>query len=174
MLSPAEWLAGLLASLPNSGPEGAAASNYIATRGVQLSLHRQTTGARWRPGRRIELNPVYLQTPAETTYAISLVIHEVRHLEQGILVALSVYGELEAWHLQFGFLRSRLGHYHEDSDKDRLIADLMDLPTEMNRASLARARKLMREYAGPKYRVDLLPLFPLTHEIRWHFTRRDP
>lgn len=168
-----DWLAGLLASLDRFGPEALAASRYIRERNVDISVHAQSTGARWRPGRRIELNPAYLGDGARELYLVSLVIHEVRHLQQGILVALSVYGELDAWQAQFGFIRSQTGRNHDPSGRDLILEELMALPLRLNREALGRARQLMRDYAGPRYRIDLLPLFPVPNEILWLATGRD-
>jgi hypothetical protein len=50
----------------------------------------------------------------------------------------------------------------------------MSLPLGWDRAVLARARSLMQEFAGVKYRVDLLPLYPLHLEVVWAITRRQP
>lgn len=167
-------LPALLSRLETFGPEAEAAVAYIRGRNVLLSFHAQATGARWRPGRRIELNPAYLPGAAQEPYLASLVIHEVRHLQQGGLVALSVYGELEAWQLQFGFIHGRTGRYHDRAEKDRILGELMRVPLLLKRAPLKVARRLMREYAGPRYRIDLLPLFPMGREILWRLTGREP
>ncbi len=164
------WLAGLLRNLENSGDEAAAAAEYIRQHRVRISVHDQPTGARWTIGRRIEINPRYARLSPDEPYALSLVIHEVLHLEQGILTALSVYGELQAWKLQFGYLKRALGAYQSDAAREPIIAELMQLSPERDRAVLQRARKLMRTYAGPKYRVDLLPLYPLPAEVQYQFT----
>ncbi len=168
-----DWLARLVTSLQRSGPEAEAALGYIREQGVRLSVRRQATGARWRPGKRVELNPAYLQAGVDDTYAVSLVIHEVRHLQQGFITALSVYGELDAWQLQFGFIRSRTGRFHDSPGKDHVITQLMAIPLRWNRSDLEHARKLMRAYSGPKYRVDLLPLYPLAREILSLLSGRD-
>ena len=38
------------------------------------------------------------------------------------------------------------------------------------REHLKRARVLMQQFAGKKYRIDLYPLFPLGREIRFRLT----
>ncbi len=174
MASQSDRLARLVASLETFGPEAEAASRYIQARGVRISFHQQSTGARWRLGRRVELNPAYLHGASQDLYLTSLILHEVKHLQQGVVVALSVYGELEAWRLQFGFLHDHTGRYHEDPEKDRILADILSLPLSLQRQPLNRARILMRDYAGPRYRVDLLPLFPIGHEILWLLLRQQP
>ncbi len=171
MHSKSDWLANLLASLQRAGPEGEAAARYIRQKHVRLGVHTQPTGARWRLGNRIDLHPRYLDDAAQAAYPLSLVIHEVRHLQQGPLEALSVHGELEAWQVQFAFIRRRTGRYHDLPEKDRTIGQIMSLALSWDRSVLGNARRLMREYAGPKYRVDLLPLFPIQREIVWALTR---
>ncbi len=168
------WLTKLLESMRRSGPGAEAAASYIHEHGVHLGLHKQPTGARWRPGPRIDLHPRYASGPPDAAYPISLVIHEVEHLRQGMLIALSVYGELAAWHAQFAFIRHRTGLFSESAQKDRQIQQLMMLPVAFDRTVLAAARHLMREYAGPTYRVDLLPLYPLPREIAWALFRTKP
>lgn len=168
------WLAELLENMGRSGPAAEAAASYINEYGVRVGMHDQPTGARWRPGRRIDLHPRYASGPPDATYPISLVIHEVVHLQQGMLTALSVYGELAAWQTQFAFIQHRTGRFHEDPQRDRKIEGLMLLPLGWDRTVLAAGRRLMREYAGPAYRVDLLPLYPLPREIAWALAHTKP
>ena len=47
---------------------------------------------------------------------------------------------------------------------DATIAELTSL-SPYDRAHLKRARVLMQSFAGKKYRIDLLPLYPLLAEI---------
>src|SRR5512143_2475314 len=97
------WADELLHHLEHFGPEAAAALEYIRRHRIKLGLHDQPTGARWTVRRRIDLHPRFAAGAAEDPSAVSLLIHEVRHLQQGPLTALSVYGEMEAWQLQFKF-----------------------------------------------------------------------
>ena len=93
---------------------------------------------------------------------LTLLIHEVKHLQQGLFRALSVYGELEAWQLQF-----RLYHQLTGKPMHPAIAEMISLPLEYDRTVLCRARDLMQAYAGKGYRSDLLPLFPWGKEIKY-------
>lgn len=170
----AAWTAQLLRSMENFGPEAEVALRYIHERGTRIGVHEQPTGARWTVDRRIEVHPRYTQLPPADPYAASLIIHEVRHLQQGMLTALSVYGEREAWQLQFHFLHAQLGRYHEDSRRDAVVRELMSLPLGWDRAVLERARGLMQDYAGMRYRVDLLTLYPLPREILFRVTHHQP
>lgn len=147
----------LLARLDETGTEGAAAQKFIANRRVRVSLRKQPTGARWTPFGHIELNPSQMK---DEPYALSLIVHEVRHLKQGIFHALSVQGELEAWQEQFAYLKAQTGKYTNSSSHEALIEELMTLSPD-DRADLLRARALMQKYAGKKYRINWLPIFPL-------------
>ena len=95
-------------------------------------------------------------------------------MQQGPWVALSVYGELEAWQLQFRFLKSVTGHYHVNTHHEKVLGELMSLPLNWQRSVLENARSLMQAHAGKIYRVDLLPLYPLPDEIRFRISRRQP
>jgi len=74
---------------------------------------------------------------------LTLLIHEVKHLQQGIFLALSVYGELEAWQLQF-----RLYHALTHAPMHPAIAELMTLPLEFDREIMKKAVTLMQAEAG--------------------------
>ncbi len=166
------WLNEALAQLEHYGPEARAALDYMRRHRTRLGVHQQPTGARWTVDRRIELHPRYLQSAPHDPYAISLIIHEVRHLQQGPLVALSVYGELEAWQLQFAFLKGILGYFHSDPHRNEMIEELMSQPLGPDRNVLQHARELIQGYAGKQYRIDLLPLYPLHREIAFHLRMR--
>jgi hypothetical protein len=105
-------------------------------------------------------------TPLDDLRIQTLIIHEVRHLQQGIATALSVYGELDAWQLEFRVYHRLKGKYPHPA-----IAELMTLPLELDRDLLKKAATLMQAYAGKGYRVDLLPLFPIGREIRYRIFR---
>lgn len=173
MLDRSLWLEQLLAHLSRCGSEGQAALNYLMDHRVKVSLHNQPTAARWTLTGRLELHPRYADGSPDAAYPLSLIIHEVKHLQQGFFTALSVYGELEAWQLQFSFLKSFTGTYHPDLRRNEIIQALMSLPLNGNRGALRQARQLMQAYAGKQYRVDLLPLYPLQKEIAFILTQRE-
>lgn len=164
----------MLKSLDQSGPTGHAAATYALDHAIQIGFRRQSAGARWTPWNRIDIHPRYAEGPADSPYALSLVVHELRHLQQGWMTALSVYGELDAWQCQFGFLES-LGHRHlGEADRNGIIVKLMSLSLDWDRPALGTARALMRAYAGKTYRVDLLPLYPLHWELLYRIAGRLP
>ena len=147
----------LIARLEETGPEGRAARDYLRARRIRVGLRPQSSGARWTPFGNIEMNPTQM---ANEAYALSLLVHEVRHLKQGKIRALSVLGELEAWQEQFAYLKTLTGKYSSSPRHQAMIEEMMTLSLD-SRSDLDRARQLMREFAGPKYHIYWLPLFPL-------------
>src|SRR5512140_3239534 len=168
------WVEQLLAGLEHSGPEASAALTYIHEHRIRVGVHAQPTGARWTVRRHIDVSPHFVEGAPDDALALSLVIHEVRHLQQGPLVALSVYGEMEAWQLQFRFVKTVTGRYAADPRSAQLLDEIVQQPLGWDRAVLQKVRGLMREYAGPRYRIDLLPLYPMPYEMAYRLTGRQP
>jgi hypothetical protein len=164
------WLDQLLDNLDRSGPEGHAARRFLADQRIRVDLRHQPTGARWTVTRRIQLHPRCAEGAPNAPYPLSLIIHEIRHLRQRWIAALSVQGELQAWQAQFAFFRSLTGRYHELAYREGIIRDLMSLSCSADRQALSQARDLMRAYAGKSYRIDLLPFYPLHNEILFLLT----
>ena len=167
MMLHSAWVDQSLNNLDQCGTEGRSALDFIRARRVNISFCDQPTAARWTLSGHIQLHPRYADGDPDAAYPLSLIIHEVKHLQQGFFTALSVYGELEAWQLQFSFLKTFTGKYHDNPRYDSVIRKLMSLPLNTNRDVLRKAQQLMKDYAGKKYRIDLLPLFPLIFEIKF-------
>ena len=167
------WKENLLEAVSNVGEEGRAAVEFLRARGVRLGfrLVRPNVGAFWTVFGNIRLNSQYYSqdTPLDDLRIKTLIIHEARHLQQGFLTALSVYGELDAWQLEFRIYHRIKGIYPHPA-----IEELMNLPLEYDRTVLKKAASLMQAYAGRGYRVDLLPLFPLDREIRYWLSKFRP
>jgi hypothetical protein len=165
------WKDNLLDAVAQLGEEGRTAVEFIRTRQTKIGFKkvRPNVGAFWTPLGNINLNSRYYtyETPFDELRIKTLIIHEARHLQQGLVVALSVYGELDAWQLEFGIYYRIKGKYPHAA-----IAEIMKLPLGYDRAVLKEAACLMQTYAGKGYRVDLLPLFPLPREIRYWVTRQ--
>lgn len=167
------WIRSLLDALDASGAEGALAAEYLRAHRTRMGFRRvrPQVGAFWTPWKSIGFNLTHFtrETPFDDPRLLTLVIHEVRHLQQGLLTALSVYGELDAWQLQFSEYKRMTGRLSHPA-----LIELLDLPLGWDRAVLRRARKLMQSYAGRGYRVDLLPLYPMPREIAYLLSRRPP
>jgi hypothetical protein len=165
------WKENLLNAVTELGEEGRTAVEFLRSRKTKIGFRqvRPSVGAFWTVFGNINLNSRYYtyETPFDELRIKTLIIHEARHLQQGLITALSVYGELDAWQLEFGIYHRIKGNYPHAA-----IAELMELPLEYDRAVLRKASWLMQTYAGKGYRVDLLPLFPLPREIKYWMTRR--
>lgn len=164
------WVDMLLDRICDVGEEGEAAMRYIRSSRTRIGFKkvRPNVGAFWTVLGNINLNSHYYNynTPLDDLRIKTLIIHEVRHLQQGIATALSVYGELDAWQLEFRIYHRFKGQYPHPA-----IGELMTLPLELDRVVLKKAAALMQDYAGKGYRIDLLPLFPLGREIRYRVFR---
>jgi hypothetical protein len=165
------WKENLLEAVTALGEEGRLAVEFLRTRRTKIGFRRarRNIGAFWTVFGNIRLNSQYYtyETPLDDLRIKTLIIHEARHLQQGIITALSVYGELDAWQLEFGIYYRIKGEYPHPA-----IAELMNLPLQYDRAALKKAAQLMQTYAGKGYRVDLLPLFPLNKEIKYQMSGR--
>lgn len=163
------WLENLLARLPSTGEAGEAALRYLSERRTRVRIRKQSSsGARWTLFGNIELNTSYAEGTNDA-YALSLLVHEVHHLKQGWHLALSVQGELEAWQVQFAYLKSLTQKYSPYPQHEATITELMSL-SPSSREHLKHARVLMPRFAGKKYRIDLYPLYPLGREIQFRLT----
>jgi hypothetical protein len=165
------WITSLLDAVAQVGDEGRSACDFIRVRKTKIGFKqvRPSVGAFWTVFGNIRLNSHYYNydTPLDDLRIKTLIIHEARHLQQGIITALSVYGELDAWQLEFGIYHRIKGNYPHPA-----IAELMTLPLKYDRAVLKKAATLMQTYAGKGYRVDLLPLYPLGKEIKYWIFRQ--
>ncbi|HEY3313389.1 MAG TPA: hypothetical protein VGK00_17235 [Anaerolineales bacterium] len=156
--------------LKNLAEVDESAAKFIRDQRVSIGFWKQGahTSAIWAPGKRIFFNPRYysLKTDPRDPLVHSILIHEVRHLQQGIFTALSVYGELDAWQLGFKVYHEMTGYpYHPK------LVELMSLSLILDRDVLRRAQVLMQGYAGKSYRADLLPLYPWGLELKFRLGR---
>lgn len=165
------WMEGLLEAVTQIGEEGRLAADLVRARRTKIGFRkaRPSIGAYWTLFGNIRLNSKYYtyETPFDDLRIKTLIIHEARHLQQGIMTALSVYGELDAWQLEFGIYHRIRGQYPHAA-----IAELVTLPLEYDRSVLKKAASLMQAYAGKGYRVDLLPLFPWDRELKYWMRRQ--
>jgi len=160
-----KWLDDLMNAVADLGEEGRISVEFLRTHGTKIGFMkvRRNIGAFWTLFGNIRLNSRYYNydTPLDDLKLRTLIIHEAYHLQQGFFKAFSVYGELEAWQLEFGIAHRFTGKYPR-----KAIADLMQLPLKYDRVVLKRAVELMQEYAGKGYHADLLPLYPLGREFK--------
>jgi hypothetical protein len=164
------WKSAVLEALSNVDND---AVSFIHARrvSIQFGMQGTHTHAIWRPGNRIYLNSTYFspETDPHDPLVQSVLVHEVRHLQQGFFKALSVYGEMDAWQLGFRVLHQLTGQpFHPK------LVELMSLPLCLDRDVLHRAQLLMQVYAGKHYRADLLPLYPWGLEIKYRLGYKPP
>jgi len=161
----------LLLQLANHGSVAAATGKYLQDKKVYFKFRKQKySAAAWTLAGNIHINN-QIDLPMGSSpdpYLLSLVIHETRHLQQGILKALSVYGELDAWQVGFKFYKEWSG-----SALHPVLEEILCLPLNWTRSDLKNAATLMKKYS-PGYKIDLLPLYPLPAEIFWRLTRKTP
>ena len=167
------WMNGLLENLSRFGDEGHTTAEYIRDHRTKIAFkhNKPSIGAWWTIFRNINLNSLYYSydKSLKNTRVFTLIIHEVRHLQQGLITALSVYGELDAWQLEWNLYHRIHGKYPRPA-----IEELMSLSLGWDRIVLRRAVKLMQAYATKDYRADLLPLYPLWKEISYLLFRKVP
>jgi hypothetical protein len=165
------WVENLLSAVAQMGEEGCLAVEFLRARGTKIGFQqaRPNIGAFWTVFGNIRFNSHYYncETALDDLRIKTLIIHEARHLQQGFFTALSVYGELDAWQLEFGIYHRVKGNYPHPA-----IAELMALPLKYDRDVLRNAVTLMQAYAGKGYRADLLPLYPLGRELKYWITRK--
>jgi hypothetical protein len=160
-----DWEMDLFSRLQKSGDIGKKSVDFISSKNLKLSFGAQYTGAKWTLKGMLIGPPEIIINSAQTkgtkegrdTWSISLIAHEAKHYQQGLLVALSVYGELEAWQLQMRVLRD-LG----DPPKHPALLAIEKLKLSHDPQVLREAAQLMREFS-PAYRIDLLPLNPIIY-----------
>lgn len=166
-----EWTEKYFEKVAQSSSEGREAVEYVRTRKIKVGMRRarKSVGAFWTLEGRFFLNSVHhtQDSVLENPRAWTLFVHEVRHLQQGMLTALSIYGELDAWQVEFNLYKRLTGKtLHEN------LEGLLSLPLNMNRDNLQHARRLMMQYAGKNYGANWLPLYPIHKEIKYWVTRR--
>ena len=166
-----EWLEKYFEKVAQSSAEGRDAVEYVRSRKIKVGMRRarKNVGAFWTFPGNFFLNSIHYtkESILENPRAWTLFVHEVRHLQQGILTALSIYGELDAWQVEFKLYKKLTGKL-----LPTVLEELTSLPLTMDRNILQHARKLMTQYAGKGYLANLLPLYPIHKEIKYWVTRR--
>ena len=167
-----DWREQFLEKVSKCSVEGKEAVEYIRAHKTHIGIKRarKSVGAFWTLQKSAHLNSLYYSPESSLVDpgAWTLLIHEVRHLQQGYLMALSIYGELDAWQYQL-----RLYKKITTKQLHPVQEELLSLPLNTDRENLHRARLLMIKSAGKSYGAGLLPLYPIHHEIRYWLTGRN-
>lgn len=151
------WRQTALDSLARGGPVCRHAARYIREHNVEIGFARQSTGARWTLSGKIELNPECYppETNPANPYLLGAIVHEATHLEQGVALALTVWGEVGGWRADYNAvaeLHAPIQNVHWQA-----VAATPEPPTD---DELRQARREMLKAAGWRYLVWLLPLRP--------------
>jgi hypothetical protein len=166
-----EWKEKFIEAVADSCDEGREAADYIRAHKTHVGIKhaRKSVGAFWTLTRSAHLNAKHYtwESSLSNPHAWTLLIHEVRHLQQGMLTAFSIYGELDAWQYQFQVLKKIT-----DKTLSPQAEEILSLPLNMERENLEHARKLMTKMAGKSYGANLLPLYPIHKEIKYWVMRR--
>jgi hypothetical protein len=170
-MSGSDWLELYFQKVSESSEEGAEAVRFVREKKIRVGLRRarRSVGAFWTWTRSFYLNKVYYtaESALENPRAWTLFVHEVRHLQQGILTAMSIYGELDAWQYEFRLFKKITGKQLKPE-----LEELLLLPLNSDRATLSHARRLMTKFAGFWYGAWILPLYPIHKELVYWVTRK--
>ncbi|HIE24449.1 MAG TPA: hypothetical protein EYP74_00445 [Anaerolineales bacterium] len=166
------WEEAILKKLVDTGDVGSESVEYIRRHKVKISFGEfsKSTGAKWFLFQRIALNMRYfsMNTDLDDPALLSLLVHEVHHLKQGVFLALSVYGELDAWQVGYRFYKEI-----RPVQLAPVLEEILTLPLNWERDNLRYAAKLMQDYAGKGYHINWLPLYPFYKELRYWLTRQE-
>lgn len=166
-----EWLERYFEKVSASSEEGSAAVRFVRENRIRVGLRRarRSVGAFWTLTRSFYLNTLHytMESALDNPRALTLFVHEARHLQQGVLTAMSIYGELDAWQVEFRLYKKLTGKTLKPE-----LEDLLALPLDFDRSALKQARRLMTSFAGFWYGAWFLPLYPIHKEIRYWITRK--
>ena len=166
-----EWLEQYFQKVTESSEEGAEAVRFVRQNNIQVRLKRarRSVAAFWMLGNVFYLNKVHFtrESALENPRAWTLFVHEVRHLQQGKITAMSIYGELDAWQYEFRLFKKLTGKVLKPE-----LEELIALPLSFDRATLKHAQRLMTKFAGFWYGAWILPLYPIHKEILFWVTRK--
>lgn len=166
-----DWLEKYFEKVAQSSVEGRDAVEYVRTEKIRVGIKpaKKSIGAFWTLNRKFFLNSVHYtrESVLENPRAWTIFVHEVRHLQQGALTALSIYGELDAWQVEFNLFKKIT-----DQPLRPHLEELLALPLSLDRIHLRRACEIMMQHAGKEYGAKWLPLYPLQKEIKYWVTRK--
>ena len=160
------WEFEVLYNLRRAGADGVHAADYLVkhkTSFDNLTYQPFGTGAAWqRDGTITFPNNNSLPDP-NNAYAVGLIAHEAMHLEQGSSVALTAYGELQAWQVgikvteglndfkSYADMGDKIKGLPLSQDPDNLRTGVIDMLTEQNGPGLV----------GPRYLTGWLLFFTI-------------
>src|SRR5512134_496755 len=130
-----DWLAIYLEKVSSACEQGRLVVEYVDARKTRIGFKRarKNIGGFWTLPGNIHFNSVHYnyESALENPRAWTLLIHEVRHLQQGPVTALSVYGELDAWQFEFHAYKRLV-----QTPLHPILEEILTLPLNWDRANL--------------------------------------
>jgi len=157
----------LLQNLDKFGAYGPAVADYIRAHATQLGYFPQkSSGGGWTLFGNLTLLP---ESDLSDQRNLAIIIHEVLHLQQSLVMRLSIQGELLAWQFEYQAYHNATGKYYGEKglpfDGTSIQWDELSRLSAASRQDLARAQILMKEVSSV-YRAEKLPLYPLGREVK--------
>jgi hypothetical protein len=154
----------VLLNLLEAGSDGIHAAEYLLFNNVDFDNRISQpfgTGGGWQFDNSITFPDNAPLPSPDAAFTLSVVVHEVKHLEQGHSVALSAYGELEAWQTGFKMLKRLQGGMLSDTQQA-----ILDLPLNHDPVNLITTVNLMEVdqqggYLGGYLLYLTIPYFPV-------------
>ena len=155
----------LLHNLDGFGEYGPPAAAYLRAHNTAFGYLPQTaSGAGWTLRNNLTVPP---GSDLNDQRIVAVTIHEVLHLQQPVLMRLSIQGELLAWQLEYKAYHAVTGIWYGDHGAPfagtRPLWDALSQLLPDSHEHLAKAQHLMKE-VSPIYRANLLPLYPFSQE----------
>jgi len=153
---------------------------YMKEKRIRIGFHKQyKSGGGWTFIRNITLTPGDNPT---NPYVLSLIIHEVFHLQQTVWMRLSMQGELRAWQYQketypaiANTPGSEIGSQGEAYGAGKGTKEFWDELAKLDpnsRDDLEKAQVVMTKISSG-YRSGCLPLYPLGQEFKYFWGRKE-
>jgi hypothetical protein len=144
----AKWRHQVFADLYQAGGTSRETVEVLMTGEAEIGFsHQSLSGAKWTFGGNIELDSdVYSwrTTRGDGYYAgmLGLIVHETTHLEQSLLLRLSLNGELEAWRAE-AEARVELNAIGIGGQLSEYRQEIMKIPSDPSDRDLWRFRELI-------------------------------
>lgn len=163
------WAKNILQNLGIAGQEGTDTAGYIFANDVKIvTVDNTATNMWWKvklgaKGLQIQ-NTLFVSRfiankESNDPWALSLFVHETRHLGQGLRTAFSVYGEMEAWQVGFRVYKTFPNH----GMVSQFVEELLGLPLSHDVSVLKQARNLIN--------LDQNGGTSFMHQVKWVLSR---
>lgn len=162
----ADWQQEVERELMKGGPVCQHAAATIRNKGIRIGFSPQRTGAKWTLSGHIKLatKGYSMDTSPSNAPMLAKVVHEVQHLQDGFLMALSVEGEVRGWAAEYWAREELNAPLRRNRSLWREVALTPENPTN---ADLKKAKAAIRQMTvWHSYLIWILPLRPLCGLVR--------